>query len=148
MYPRKEWPKLLERIVDPCVNVIIEKEKSLGLIKPTINACYFADNEAYKTYRRMTIDGSFQVQEKNEYEYEPRVNYTCPECTTKQVHHDHQILEWGAYEYMRKNPREIDRLWENFHFEDPEWEKFFFVENQILYLKSFMIISVLRFKQS
>ena len=95
----------------------------------------------------MTLDGSFQVQEKNEFEYEPRLNYTCPVCTTKQGYHDHQILEWGAYEWMRKNPREIDRLWENLHLEDDDYEKYFFVGNQLQYQKSFMVISVLRFKK-
>jgi len=145
--PRDEWPKLLERIADPCVNKIIESESSLGLIKPIINATYLADNEAYKAYRKMTIDGSFQVSAKNEFEYEPRINYTCSQCITKQGFHDHQLLEWGAYEYMRKNPREIDRVWENLHLEEPEWEKYFFVGNQLLYPKSFMVISVLRFKK-
>ncbi len=146
--PREEWPRLLERIVDPCVNTIIEQNRSLGLIKPTINKCYFADNEAYKNYRRMTLDGSFQVKEKNEFEYEPRINFSCPDCTTKQGHHDHQLLEWGAYEWMRKKPRQIDQLWENLQLENPNWEKYFLVGNQILYPKSFMVICALRFKKS
>jgi len=144
---REEWSAFLNNIVDPCVNVLNEQKRSLGLIKPTINACYFADNEAYKDYRRMTLDGSFQVKEKNEFEYEPRLNYTCTECTAKQGFHDQQLLEWGAYEWMRKNPSEIDRLWDNLRMEDDEYEKFFLVGNQLSHRRSFMVISVLRFKK-
>jgi len=146
-FPRREWPKLLDSIADPCVNVLNDQGRSLGLIKPSINSCYFADNEAYKSYRKMTLDGSFQIQEKNEFEYEPRLKYTCPKCTTIQGYHDQQLLEWGAYEWMRKNPLEIDRLWENLYLEDDDYEKYFFVGNQLQYKKSFMVISVLRFKK-
>ncbi len=147
-FDREEWPDLLASIQDPCVSVLNDEKRSLGIIKPTINSCYFTDNEAYKNYRRMTLDGSFQVQEINEFEYKPRINYTCPDCRTKQGFHDQQLLEWGAYEYMRKFPRTIDKLWENLQLDNPDYEKYFFVGNLLQHLRSFMVISVLRFKKS
>ncbi|MFH1224306.1 MAG: hypothetical protein V1676_00710 [Candidatus Diapherotrites archaeon] len=75
------------------------------------------------------------------------LEYFCtPECSEKG--HDHQLLEWGVYEFWRKNPgMPPKKVVENLRLHDEGYEKMFFVGNQAFHPKNFMVISVLRYKK-
>jgi len=85
-------------------------------------------------------------QVKREFQFEPRITFTYPGCQTASGQHDFQVLEWGVYEWIRKNPENKEQVWENLGIGKQEWDQFFLVGNQAAHRNSFMIISVLRFK--
>ena len=57
---------------------------------------------------------------------------------------DQQVLEWGVYEWLRKNPDKKDQVWENLRLNSDKHVIYLLVGNQFLHRNSFMIISVLR----
>ena len=147
-FPRKEQPKLVGSLVDNCVSDIYDSKRSLGIVKPKILDHYFEEQEEFKTMIQQTLDGRFRVQVKEEYPVEPRIKYKCSGCRVGQGFHDQQLLEWGVYQWIRKNPSNIGQVWENLGLLDPEYEKFFFVGSLFNYPTAFIVISVLRFKKS
>lgn len=147
-FPRKDQTKFIEGLVDNCVNDIYDSGRSLGIIRPTILDYYFEEQEDFKGFVQKTLDGRFRIQVKDEYPLEPRIKYNCPVCRVKRGFHDQQVLEWGIYEWVRKNPDNMEQVWENLGLLDPEYEKFFLVGNLMQYPTAFVVISVLRFKKS
>ena len=85
---------------------------------------------------------------KREFKYEPRIRYECIDCRIGRGYHDQQLLEWGAYEWIRKHPENMDQVWDNLGLINPDYEKYFFIGNQLQYQNSFMVVSVLRYKKS
>jgi hypothetical protein len=80
---------------------------------------------------------------KRDFPREPRVTYTCSDCRNQRPH-DQQVLEWGFYEWIRKNPSDPDQVWVNALLDSPEHDIYFFVGNLFRHRKSFMVISILR----
>jgi hypothetical protein len=80
---------------------------------------------------------------KEQYPRAPRIKYRCTGCKSM-ASHDQQVLEWGFYEWLRKNPDKADQVWENARIYSPQHEIFFFVGNLFKYRNKFLIISVLR----
>ena len=78
---------------------------------------------------------------------EPRIKYRCSNCRVGKGFHDQQLIEWGAYEWLRKSPEKAEQIWENLGLKDDAWDNYFFVGNMFQYPTAFIIISVLRFKK-
>jgi hypothetical protein len=131
--PRSEQPEFISNLVDNCVLDIYEGGKSLGIIKPKILEKYFVKQEDLRTFTQQTLDGKIRIKVKDEFPIEPRIKYKCSGCRVGQGFHDQQLIEWGVYEWFRKNPNNLEQVWENLHLEDAEYEKFFFVGNLYLY---------------
>lgn len=144
--PRSERPKLIESLVDGCVNAIIEEDRTLGIIKPVSMEPYFEEQEPVKLSQQ-TLDKSFRLRVKENYDVIPRMKYKCSNCSIKGKSHDQQILEWGVYEWIRKKPNEYNKVWDNLRLMDEEYEKHLLVGNLYLYPKTFNIISVIRYKR-
>jgi hypothetical protein len=53
------------------------------------------------------------------------------------------VLEWGFYEWMRKNPDNIEQVWENAKFNSPKHQIYFFVGNMRDHRTAFLITSTL-----
>jgi hypothetical protein len=139
---------LIGNLTDECVNVINEAKRSLGIIKPTILKAYFQHNRSYGQLFQQAMPGFTELDDtmvKRDFSQEPRMTYQCPNCQTSSLRHDQVILEWGFYEWMRKNPEKIDQVWQNADIDDESKDKYLFVGNQAAHRNSFMIISVLRF---
>jgi len=137
---------LVESNVVGCVSSLRPAGFSLGIIKPEIEEYYYIENPKKKDLRQQTIDRSFRVMVKDDFDYLPKIKYTCGECKAKNPH-DQQLLEWGFFEGMRKNPDDIEKIWEYMGFTAQEdWSFYFVVGNLYAYPKAFNIISVLRFK--
>ena len=146
--PRKEQPELIRGLIDNCIEDIKDEKRSLGIIKPEILDYYIEEQEDFKKFIQLRLDGRFQVRVKDEYTVEPRIKYKCSGCRVKRGFHDQQLLEWGVYRWFDRKPENIDQVWENLGFLDPEYEKFFFVGNLLQYPTAFVVISVLRFKRA
>lgn len=129
-----------------CIHTLNEKKESLGLIKPKILEYFFDKRKNVDTTIQATLDSSVAYKTSSNYELIPKIKYRCEHCNAKNPHNQ-QILEWGAYEWIRKFPDKAKEIWRNYHFDDPEWEHYFLVGNMARHLNSFMIITVLRFKK-
>lgn len=133
-----------------CVNELNAEKGSLGIIKPEILDCYFEDREKFEKTIQLTLDSDVRFLTSKNYKKIPMIKYRCPNCTAKNHHHIQQLLAWEAYEWMRRAENDgvdLEQLWKNLRLKDPEWEKYFLVGNQAYHLKSFMVISVIRFKK-
>ena len=141
----KEGFKFVSKNIDDCIQQLNEEKRSLGIISPEILKSYFRKNETYDPTRQERLDGGFIPNIKNQYQYTPYVRYKCSECKATKFH-DQQVLEWGFYEGMRRNPDDIDIIWQNAGMRSRDWKHLFFVGNQRHQRTSFMIISVIRVK--
>ncbi|MAU08454.1 MAG: hypothetical protein CL607_01435 [Anaerolineaceae bacterium] len=134
-----------------CVSELNNNHISLGFIKPQIiHKMYFGKNDQYGKPIQLPLLESYAKEwpkVKYDYELEPRLKYSCEQCQTKQGFHDQVILEWGFYEGMRKNPDNLEQVWENAQFLSDEHEIFLFVGNQQNRRNSYVIISVIRLKK-
>ncbi len=117
--------KLLHKIKVNCPAKLNEQKTSLGIVKPNINSYKIKDTEKGR---------------------KPYINYNCfPECFCKG--HKQQLLEYGALLWIKNNPDKEDEVFENLHLNDDDWEKWFLIGNSYRAPRSFMIISILRFKK-
>jgi hypothetical protein len=142
-----ERANLLYNLKDRGVNYINNVKRSLGIIRPQIKQHYFRQNLKYSELFQMGLPGFTeldQVKVKRDFPYEPRVKYTCPDDPEDTTPHDQQILEWGFYEWIRKNPDNKEQVWENAQFNRADTDLYFLVGNQMAHRTSFMVISVLR----
>ncbi len=146
-FPRKEQPNLIKSLVSKCVNDIHDNGDSLGIIEPTILKHYFEEQDLV-TSVQTNLFGELRVKIKEEFQFEPRIKYECSGCRVGRGFHDQQLLEWGAYEWMRKYPEDKEQVWENLGLDNEEYDKFFLVGNMHQYPTSFLIVSILRFKKS
>jgi len=143
-----ERRNMIAALAEPCVHSLNEQHRSLGIIHPAeILETYFRENTNYGELFQMGLPGMTELdlfQVKRDFPFEPRVRYRCPECQTQQGYHDQQVLEWGFYEWFRKNPEQEERVWENAGFGRENTMIYLFVGNQAAHRTSFIIISVLR----
>ncbi len=161
---REENLELLSRIPKVnCIGELNERQESLGIIVPSkIRKAYLIERKNYSPLVQTTLDeffdedikyGSevFRVLIKENYRYIPMVDWECPgPCKMKKGYHSAQILDQEVYEWFRKHIDKPKRVWEkvfdNLQLTNDEYQKWFFVGNLNRHRKSFMIISVLRYK--
>lgn len=148
---RSEQIALIDSLMDKfsvgCVSELNEKRDSLGFVDPSILKYYFAKRSKVENSVQTTLFQTEPFQTIRNYDLQPRLVYSCPKCTGRK-YHDQQILEWGAYEYIRKNPEKYDSIWENFGINKEEYKKRLLVGNQALHRNSFMVISIFRHKMN
>lgn len=140
---RRDRLALLRPLISGCVAELNDQKKSLGIVKPIFKRCYLEDREDYDPSLQMTIFGKVLISDKHKYGLQPRVEYRCAECRATQAH-DQQILEWGVYEWFRKNPGEEEKVWDNLFSKEAQQEILFLVGNQARHPSSFMVVSILR----
>jgi hypothetical protein len=141
--PRKDRLTLITNLIDSCVSKINDAKRSLGIIKPNIEECYFCAEEDYDPTLQATLFGPPQPMAKNQFRQFPKIRYRCSNCTAVSPH-DQTVLEWGFYEWMRKHPDKPEQVWENSLINSPNHQCFFLVGNLLRYRNAFVIISILR----
>lgn len=139
--------KIMKNHAYGCVNELNEEKGSLDIIEPKNIEGYFEDRKKFESTTQMTLDSEVKFVTAENYPKVPMIKYTCSNCKAKGGFHKQQVLAWEAYEWMRQKPHELDKLWENLRLYDSEYVKYFLVGNQAYHLKSFMIISIIRFKK-
>ncbi len=141
---REKRLPLVQRLLVGCVEELWQNRASLGIIEPTQVEGFFLLEEIFHP-QPLRVDGITVPRPARTYPTHPRIYYKCSRCLGKS-RHDHQLMEWGAYEWMRKAPEDLDQFWENIRLYDPEFKHYFFVGNQSSQRTSFMVISVLSFQ--
>jgi hypothetical protein len=131
----------------PCVNIINDNMDSLGFVKiEKLHKAYFDKNPQFGKPIQMALFASHAqdwAKVKRDYELEPRLKFTCPDCQTKRGFHDHGVLEWGWYEWMRKNPDNMGQVFENALLYSDKHDIYAFVGNQQNQRTSFKIINAI-----
>lgn len=139
--------KLYDEYGAGCVQDLNDNRLSIGIIKPTILKSYMVDRQSFTSQYQTTLDSDRPFLTIENYKKQPRVRYKC-ECCKTVKYHDQQILEWGVYEYLRRNPNQPpEKCLGGLHLTDPSYEKYFLVGNQAKYRNSFIVVSVLRRKK-
>jgi hypothetical protein len=133
---------LIGNLTDDCVNKINEEQRSLGIVKPTIKKSYFCEEKNFDPLLQITLFGTPLAATKKQYHQYPKVKYRCQKCEAKNGH-DQTVLDWGFYEWMRKNPDNIEQVWKNAFFDSDKRQIFFFVGNMRDRRTAFLIISTL-----
>ncbi len=145
--PKKHRPGLVAKLLDRCVNDVNSAHRSLGIVRPgQILLTYFKEERRYDGTVQTTLPGGFRPTTKDEFKLQPYIRYRCSECKARR-YHDQQLLEWGVFEWIRKNPDRAEQVWDNLGLGSPDRVCFFLVGNQWQRRSSFLIISVLRFKK-
>jgi len=129
----------------PCVEELNERQLSLGMIRPQIIDFKLEERQDYDETAQTSLDKPAPFLTIKNYPLRPVVEYRCPNCKTKNPHRQ-QVVEWGIFEWMRQNPDQAHKVWENLRLMDTDYERSFLVGNMALYRNSFMVISIFRFK--
>lgn len=136
---------LIGNLTDTSAKILNEQKRSLGIVKPEVLETYFGKNSKFGEWKQQGLPGFTDLDKyftKRDYEIEPRVKYRCPDITPPSQH-DQQVLEWGFYEWFRKEPNKLEQVWENAGFNRENRDIYFLLGNLFLYRNSFMIISTL-----
>lgn len=145
-FPSENRLSLVDSIADSCVNVINARKDSLGVIKPIDISPYFRPNPKHGGFYQLVMPMlAVKASVKRDFIQEPRFRYTCTSCLAKKGH-DQQVLEWGVYRFMEKYPDRYEEVWGALLLTNERYCHYLFVGNQAQHRSSFMVISVLRFK--
>jgi len=150
-YPREKRATLLYHLEDDCVNDVNDTKRSLGIISPDeIHSLEFEDWEEDdapgKQAKLFEELDERRPDNREDFDYNFKLRYTCSECSTKQGYHNQTVLEWGAYMGL-KNIENPEQLWDNYRFGDDEYRHWLFVGNMNRYKNSFIVISVIPLKK-
>ncbi|MCA2003696.1 MAG: hypothetical protein LDL06_02900 [Candidatus Nitrosotenuis sp.] len=130
-----------------CVQDLNDQKLSLGFIKPTEFEYRLEKRKQQEKGIQTTLFSKEPFLTVHNYDVQPRMRYRCSGCKSKNPH-DQQILEWGVYEWIRKNPNNMEQVWDNLHIGESGYDTSFLVGNMFLHRSSFMIISIFRHKIS
>ena len=149
-YPQAERRKLIESLATDNLSSLIEHRKSFGIIEPKIIGFELVKQNEITSIQTSIFDLDYHIINQNEFKFKPYVSYECKnKCSCKNPVHKQQIVEWGCYEWMRKNPNDEEhckKVFENLRLQDNEWKKFFLVGNIHKSPKTYVIVGLLRYK--
>ncbi len=144
---RAERINLLRKLSTDSTENLRSMGRTLGLVKPEIISWVLKD-AGIEPSIQTTLTG-MKLKTKKHFKSKPYVKYRClPNCGSKQPH-DQQLIEFGAYMWINKHTSKSDqeKVFDNLRLGDKAWEKYFLVGNLAHKRKTFMIISVMRFKK-
>lgn len=136
--------ELLTDLVVDCVEDVNDEHYSLCVVKPTILKTYWRDNETKET----SNDGEEEYAwclSRDRYKYSPKIDFKCSAgCRNKSGAHKKTVIEWGAYQTLRKFP-DKNQYWTNLNL--PERDTWFFLGNMKNRRNCFIIIAVITMKK-
>lgn len=147
---KRERIQLMERLPKRCPSELYNNNQNLGVVSPKVRDCYL--KEIKEEDRTPPINYLFQekpLKSKKSYPNQVRIKYTCQNCLSSRSYHDQHCMEWGIYQFWEKNPdADPSQVIDNLRIMDDNYKKYLIVGNLRAYPKSFVIISVIRFKKS
>ncbi|MDG7009967.1 MAG: hypothetical protein JRN43_01820 [Nitrososphaerota archaeon] len=128
-----------------CVKDLNDKKASLGMVNPQSMSCAFEKRDDHDKEMQTSLDGTEPFLTIKNYPLKPVMTYRCPKCRTKNPHRQ-QVMEWGVFEWMRKNPHQPEKVFENLHIGEVGYDTGLLVGNMALHRNSFLVISIFRLK--
>ncbi len=153
-YSEKERKELIKSLSCGVVlSDLIKNGESFGIIRPKIMK-FELEQRNPSTTKQMTLindlrdlDEGFCIINQKDYKFKPYITYECEgNCQCKNKTHRQQTIEWGCYEWMRKNPNDATKLAENLRLFDNEYDKYLLVGNIHKAPQTYIIINIFRFK--
>lgn len=144
-FGEKQRLPLIHKIASSCVKEINDARRSLGIVKAERVSASYKRNGKNEGLFQSQIYGDDGLHTRRDYPHVPYYNYQCAAggCSG----HNQQLLEWGAFEYLRKNPLDGEGLWAALRVYDERYDHYLLVGNQWAHRSAFMVISDLRFKR-
>jgi hypothetical protein len=144
---RGEAIELMRDIPKTCPNKLNEEKKSMGVVEPAKIHNAYLDPVENPEPVQVDMQGH-ELRSKRSYPHKLYIEYTCEDCIAK-GNHDQHCIEWGIYRFWDKNSKDQhEQVIENLHLMDDEWKKYFFIGNQRNRPRSFIVISVIRWKKN
>ncbi len=137
--------EIIDQLPVTCVSHVNTNRDSLCIVKPVDLRWRMAENPSYgKQKNELLIEypNESWLSTKSDYPFQPRLQFRCSkEC---QIYHDMTVVEWGAFEWIRKNPNPDTamKLFDNWRLGSPDYEISLLLGNQACHRNSFIVISV------
>lgn len=142
---KREQIQLTEKLAGDCTKALNQDHISLGVVEP--EAVFDVRLEKTKgdnaTQRDLEMN---EIKGKGDYKHKIYIEYECDGCIQKSTHDQH-CIEWGIYKYWDNN-NDHDGVIDALGFGDPDWNHWFFVGNLNHRRTAYILISILRFKNS
>ncbi len=138
--------KLASKFGVDCVETLNDRKASLGFVSPVSIAGAFEKRSDHEEDVQATLNGAVPFLTIKNYPLKPVASYRCSEKCRAKRGHKQQIMEWGVFEWMRRNPDKPEKVFENLHIGEEGYQRCLLVGNMALHRNSFMVISVFRFK--
>jgi hypothetical protein len=123
----------LSRCATDSIATLNNERKSLGIIAPSVSGRRFDKMEPNEEFMLDLFPDETADRRL------PRVIFN-----DSVGRHDLQVRDWGAHEFLRKNPKEDHyKLWSALKFDAPEYDRLFFVGNHNQHRTSWLVISVI-----
>ena len=149
--PQSKRKQLIKSLAKDNLGDLRNERKSFGIIHPKILNCELVQQNESTSIQTSLFDLDFHIINQRDFKFKPYVKYEChAKCSCKNPVHRQQIVEWGCYEWMRKNPDDKThclKLFENLQLTNDEYDKYFLVGNIHKSPKTYILIAVFRFKK-
>lgn len=148
---RSDCIKLIRGLAKDSFSDVRDNKRSFGIIKPSMIEPFLEKNRDKSIQQRTLIDFDNLIMNQRDYKWIPYIRYSCSaSCSAKNPIHKSKIVEWGCYQWMRKSPNSkehCEKVFDNLRLNDEEWEVYLLIGNIRKYLKTYIIIKVIRFKK-
>ncbi|MDI6737231.1 MAG: hypothetical protein QME12_01820 [Nanoarchaeota archaeon] len=151
---RDEQIALLRKLAKDTFSDVRNNKKSFGLVKPASLKMSLEKNKE-KAEGQATLgyteDNSIDnvIMNQNDYAWLPYIEYSCSgKCSSKHPHTS-KVVEWEAYQWMRKKPNSEEHckeLIDNYHIGKEGYEHYLLIGNIRFYPTTYVIVKVVRFK--
>lgn len=158
---RENKIKLIEELATGTIKKAEANKDSFTIIRPKTMK-FIVENRILKKRKQndnqtKIIDFSeigekdpIKLNSQKDYPFTIKLKYSCQEdCNCINRQHNQSIVEYGAYEWMRKNSVNKEhylKLEENYHLNDPKYKHWLLVGNQKLHPHRYIVVKILRFK--
>lgn len=146
---RPEQIALLESIAKSTFSQIRDNRKSFGLIKPKTMKFMLKQNKESSEAQTTLIDQDYAIMNQNDFAFLPYLQYDCEGPCSSKHPHEQKIVEWGAYQFMRKNPNSEEhciKLKDNYHLGEENYLHYLLIGNHKIHPTIYMIVKLIRFK--
>lgn len=138
--------KLLGMFGGDCIEDFNDRRVSLGMVRPSAMSCALEKRTDHDPMIQTTLEGAKPFLTVKNYPFRPMLTYRCASCRTKNPHNQ-EIVEWGVFEGMRQNPAHPEKVFENLHIGEKDYDSTLLVGNMNWNRNSFLVVSIFRFKR-
>lgn len=146
---RSEQIALLESISKSTFSQIRDNGKSFGLIKPKTMKFMLIRNKETSEAQTTLLDLDYNIMNQDDFAFLPYLQYECDGPCSSKLPHEQKIVEWGAYQHMRKNPNSEEhcmKLKDNYHIGEEDYLHYLLIGNHRIYPTVYFIVKIIRFK--
>lgn len=146
---RSQQIELLENLSKSTFSQIRDARKSFGLIKPKSISFILKQNREASQAQTTLLDLDHNIMNQNDFAFLPYLQYECEGPCSSRRPHEQKIVEWGAYQFMRRNPDSKEhclKLKDNYHIGEEGYVHHILIGNIKQYPTTYIVVKIIRFK--